>query len=94
MTDGIYDLAVHAAGIASLSGGSFADQTFTFHRLFGDVDGNKTVNNSDYFKFNKAFNSKSGQASYNAAFDFNGDGIINNTDYFQFNKNFGRTLMY
>jgi hypothetical protein len=94
LADGIYDLVVHGAGVASTGGGSFADQTLTFHRLFGDIDGNGTVNSADYFQFKKAFGAASGSALYNAGFDFDNNGKINSADYFRFKANFGRKFTY
>ena len=94
LTDGIYDLVVHGAGVAATGGGSFADQTITFHRLFGDIDGNGTVNSADYFQFKKAFGTASASMLYNPAFDFDNNGKINSADYFKFKANFGRKFVY
>jgi methionine-rich copper-binding protein CopC len=96
LPDGIYDLVVNAAGVTS-AGTKFAmasNQTFTFHRLFGDFDGNGTVNNADYFQFKKAFGQTIGNPGYNALFDYDGNGVINNADYFQFKLRFGVTYVY
>ncbi len=94
LTDGIYNLVVHGAGVAASGGGSIADQTITFHRLFGDINGDGTVNSADYFQFKKAFGAASGSALYNPAFDFDNNGIINSADYFKFKANFGRKFTY
>jgi hypothetical protein len=93
LPDGNYSLAVTAADVVG-SGGSLAggNQTFTFFRLFGDYDGNGTVNNADYFQFKKAFGQSTGSAAYNPIFDYDDNGVVNNADYFQFKLRFGETV--
>jgi hypothetical protein len=96
LKDGIYKITVHSTLVTDslnrgLSGG---DQSTTFHRLYGDIDGNKTVNSADYFSFKAAFGSSTGQAGFNADFDFDGNGKINSSDYFKFKANFGRKFTY
>jgi titin len=98
LPDGVYDLTVQASLVAPASGGSApplaADAVFTFHRLFGDFDGNQTVSALDYSQFKNAFGSSTGSAGYSAAFDFDGNGTINAFDYAQFKKRFGVTYSY
>jgi len=96
LKDGIYTVTVHAANVKDagnniLTGG---DQTLTSHRLFGDINGSKNVNNADYGQFRNAFNSSTGQAAYVSAFDFDGNGVINNADYGQFRNRFNKTFTY
>ena len=57
LPDGVYRLTLHAALLAGAAGGPAlaADQGFTFHRLFGDADGNGSVNALDYAQFKKRF---------------------------------------
>jgi uncharacterized repeat protein (TIGR03803 family) len=97
LPNGVYDLALNADEI---SGGTSnlpmlgGNQTFTFHRLFGDIDGNGIVNNYDYLQFRKAYGQIVGSPNYNAAFDFDSNGIINNADYLQFRMDYGVILNY
>jgi acyl-CoA thioesterase FadM len=70
------------------------DQSQTSHRLFGDINGNKVVNNADYGLFRNAFGSAAGSAAYVNAFDFDNNGVINNADYGQFRNRFGKTFAY
>jgi uncharacterized repeat protein (TIGR03803 family) len=97
LPDGIFDLTITAADVTSVSSPTLAmsggNQTFTFDRLFGDIDGNGVVNNADYFQFKKAFGQLAGSANYNAAFDYDANGVINNADYFQFKQRFGQQII-
>jgi hypothetical protein len=87
LNDGIYTLSI--SGVSS-SGTT----SLTFHRLFGDTDGNKTVNALDYARFKTAFGTSTGAAAYNADLDFDNNGTINAADYAQFKTRFGRTFTY
>ena len=66
LPDGVYDLTVVAAAInAAGSGGPAmaADRVATFHRLFGDQDGDGTVFNADYARFRRVFATSAGDAA-------------------------------
>ncbi|HZL35405.1 MAG TPA: dockerin type I domain-containing protein [Tepidisphaeraceae bacterium] len=90
LNDGIYTLTMNGAGIVPVAGGSLST---TFHRLFGDFNGDGTVNLTDYRAFKAAFLSQTGGSTYNPAFDSNGDGTINLIDYRRFKANFLKTLI-
>ena len=92
LDDGVYTVTVYAAAVIDGSGNSLGGSNYslTFHRLFGDINGDGTVNSADYFQFKKAFGSKAGSALYAAGFDFDANGTINSADYFKFKANFGR----
>jgi len=95
LVDGIYTLSVDPAKVTS--GGvpmTAAPQPLTFHRLFGDVNGDAAVNPLDYAKFRNAFGKTAGAAGYDAAFDFDPDGAVNALDYNQFRNRFGKGLAY
>jgi hypothetical protein len=85
LSDGIYTL-----NIANATGTT----TLEFHRLFGDIDGNRIVNNADYTQFKKTFGAQTGASNFNADFDYDNNGIINNADYTQFKKRFGLIFTY
>jgi len=61
-------------------------------RLFGDVNGDRTVNITDLTAFRNAFGATTTDANYQPFLDFNGDGVINLTDLTQFRKRFGIIL--
>jgi hypothetical protein len=95
LADGRYVMTVHAGQTIDTSGQVlYVNETFSFFRLFGDIDGNGTVNSADYFQFKKAFGAASGSSLYNPDFDFDGNGKINSSDYFKFKANFGRKFSY
>src|SRR5262249_7690820 len=50
------------------------------YRLFGDTNGDRTVDGLDQQVFKSALGSKIGQSNYVAALDFNSDGVINRAD--------------
>jgi fibronectin type 3 domain-containing protein len=99
LTDGIYTLTAHTTGTAAivdtaantLAGG---DVVTTTHRLFGDINGSKNINNTDYLQFRNAFGSSTGQPTYISAFDFDNNGSVNNNDYIQFRNRFGKVFSY
>ena len=55
-------------------------QVDAFFRLFGDIDGDRDVDNMDFARFRLAQNTRSSDAGYQAAFDFDGDGDVDNMD--------------
>jgi hypothetical protein len=95
--DGICRVTVHAGAITGAGGGSTlsgGDQNFAFHRLFGDADGNKAVNNADFGLFRNSFGKSSGDAGFNRAFDFDNNGVVNNADFGQFRNRFLKMFTY
>ena len=95
LLDGIYTATINQAKVIVSGGNSLsgASTGFTFHRLFGDINGDGTVNSADYFQFKKAFGSKAGSALYAAGFDFDDNGTINSTDYFKFRADLGKKFI-
>jgi hypothetical protein len=109
-TNGIYQLTLNgsavtdaATGTASLNGGSSTIVTFNkssgtssnyFHVLFGDFNGDGTVNAVDARQLSKDLLSSVGSTNYDPAFDFNGDGTINTIDAKQFTKDLLTTYTY
>jgi hypothetical protein len=97
LPDGIYDLVINSSNVTSLATGqamSGANQTFTFHRLFGDIDGNGSVDQADYATFLNSYGQSKSSPLYNGFFDYDGNGIINGTDYLQFKLRYGTSLLY
>ena len=58
-------------------------------RLFGDSNGDGTVNLDDYFAFSSAYGTSVGDPGFVPAFDGNCDSTINLDDFFAFSSRFG-----
>src|SRR5262249_23815827 len=82
LSDGLRTLTV--TRINGLAG----QNTFTFHRLFGDADANRTLPFPHYQEFAAAF----GTQTNLAVFDWNADGVINTTDFIQFRMRLGHSV--
>lgn len=70
-------------------GGLFAAN---FHRLFGDVNGDRVLNGNDFALFRFCFGSIIGQPEYYSFLDYNGDGSIGSADFAEFRKLFGTMI--
>ncbi len=106
LTDGRFTVLVRADQV--FAGGQFLDgngngtggDDYTLngtvanglYRLFGDVDGDGTVNAFDFARFRNAFGFSAGDPDYLDYLDINGNGIINAFDFSQFRIRFGATV--
>jgi len=59
------------------------DYVFSFHRLFGDANGDKRVDAADFALFRQVFGTPA------LTFDFNNDGQTTSDDFAEFRKRFG-----
>jgi hypothetical protein len=96
LVDGRFTLTVlanqvSAGGVNMASNAAFTDTNGLF-RLFGDVNGDQTVNGLDLGFFRNAFGTQTGDANYLSYLDLNGDGVINGFDLGQFRTRFGTVL--
>jgi hypothetical protein len=90
LVDGNYTLTVLNNQIqGGLQGG---DNITSMFRLFGDINGDKTVNITDLTAFRNAFGATTSDPNYQPFLDLNGDGVINLTDLTQFRNRFGVIL--
>jgi hypothetical protein len=67
-----------------------ADSLTSFHRFFGDADGDRDVDTSDKAAFDNAFG-KIDAASL-STFDYDRDGDVDAADRKQFDKRFGKAI--
>lgn len=92
LPDGVYTLRVDNA---KLSGATMpAPFTFMFHRLFGDVNGDRTVDRQDLLLYQLAKEAAGGASVYSSAFDVSADGRIDDADEQRIQRQLGRTLTY
>jgi hypothetical protein len=90
LTDGNYDLALvnsliqgGGPGGAALTN-SPAPVTRSFHRFFGDFNGDRRVNNADLAAMQAALGSIPGAANYRGYFNFDTIDLITGSDYSAF----------
>ncbi|WP_158222683.1 choice-of-anchor D domain-containing protein [Rhodopirellula sp. MGV] len=103
--DGFYELRIDANQIQSASDPSFtmlSDVYFgtlegqqvnlndQFFRLFGDIDGNQTLNAIDLAAFQSAMLPAPAGSGYTVQFDYDSDGDIDQTDLAQFRRRLRR----
>ncbi|HMF12625.1 MAG TPA: hypothetical protein VKE94_09975, partial [Gemmataceae bacterium] len=88
LPDGSYTLRIPARSVVGVARDDqmAADFTVSFHRLFGDADGDRDVDNTDRKAFMKAFKAKQGQPGYVSYFDYDSDGDVDNVDLVAFNR--------
>lgn len=87
LIDGLYTLTVFATAVVDgASQVMAADNLSDLHRLFGDVNGDKSVSGSDFNLFRSAFGGSA------AEFDFDGDGAVSSSDFNRFRERFGASL--
>ncbi len=65
-----------------------------FHSLFGDTNGDGSINLTDYRQFKLDYLASIGDPNYAAALDYDGDGSINLTDYRKFKNNYLNSFSY
>jgi hypothetical protein len=70
------------------------DRALAFHRLFGDSDGDKDVDNLDSLRFRSSQGSTSTAANYKWYFDFDNDGDVDNLDSLRFRQRQNTSVSY
>ena len=96
LSDGVYVMTMNGAAIQDEYGQALTDGTVTrsFHRLFGDINGDAYVDALDSRAFRLAMGSARGSSSYVSCFDVNGDGFIDALDSRAFRGQMGKSLLY
>ncbi len=92
LIDGLYTLTVSGSAVTGTNGFGFdgdgngapgGDKVMTFHRLFGDYNGDRVVDPADIFPaLQNAIFTSAGQPGYQPAFDFDGNGVVDPADLF------------
>ncbi|MBX7105774.1 MAG: hypothetical protein K1X57_16950, partial [Gemmataceae bacterium] len=98
LSDGVYRLTVLAGNVTDYSGqaldgngdgiasDNYVSGANDLYRLYGDSNGDRTVNSDDFLAFRSAF------LSNNFAFDFEGDGVVGASDFLQFRARFLQSI--
>ncbi|MEM6473341.1 MAG: dockerin type I domain-containing protein, partial [Planctomycetota bacterium] len=100
LADGNYQLTILANQVSSpVSGEAMAnnfvfgaDRADQFFRLFGDVDGDRDVDPSDFAAFRSTYRSVQGANGYESELDFLGDGTIDAGDFAEFRRRLNRSI--
>jgi hypothetical protein len=101
LDDGNYTLTVSSAKVRDAQGNALdgdgdgvagGDYRLSLHRLYGDANGDRAVDNADFFLFRSTFGRTTVDPLFLAYFDANGDGTVDNADFFQFRARFGTSL--
>ena len=93
LADGAYQLTVTGSKVRNASGSQMAaNRTESIHRLYGDLNGDRTYDRSARTQIISMLGSTRGSALYQAAFDFNTDGVIDQTDEVQIIRRWGKTV--
>ncbi len=96
IADGVYDILLNPTAVTYNASGATLTQnnrgTDTFYRLYGDLQGSKSVSLFDKGKFNLAFGTSPGAANYQIAFVDDGNFSIDAFDKAKFNLNFGKSF--
>jgi uncharacterized delta-60 repeat protein len=101
LADGNYTLTVHGDKVHDSLGQALdgdgngtagGDRAADFFRLFGDTNGDRTVDNTDFAVFKSAAGTSKGQAGFLWFLDYNGDGAIDNIDKKAFDQRRGTVL--
>ena len=71
-----------------------ADPIDDFHRLFGDVDGDRIVGLRDHRQFSVSLLSESDHDACDAAVDYDDDGDVDSRDHAPFRRNLLRALRW
>jgi hypothetical protein len=93
--DGNYSLAFHGPATALLFAGSglaAQSQTDSLFRFYGDMTGDRIVDQQDLGLFRTTYNLSSASSGYISALDANGDGIVDQVDLGQFRIRFNLNL--
>lgn len=95
LADGLYTLTVLGAQVFGPGGLSLdgdgngtlgGNAVLNTHRLFGDVDGDRSVSGADFNQFRTSF------GGTNSAFDFDDDGAVAASDFSRFRTGFGGSI--
>jgi hypothetical protein len=108
LVDGNYQLTIDATKVTAqghlldgdkngVDGGDFvfgAAAADKFFRFFGDSDGDRDVDATDYGRLGLTYRKVFGQAGFNRYFDYEDDGDVDATDYGRFSLRYRKVLAF
>ena len=102
LEDGNYQLTIDHTKVRRAGTSITLEQDFVFgntatdnfYSLFGDINGDRTVNVVDLLAFRNSFLQSTGDSEYNPAMDFDGNGTVNVVDLLPFRNRFLSTLPF
>ena len=102
LEDGNYQLTIDHTKVRRAGTSITLEQDFVFgntatdnfYSLFGDINGDRTVNVVDLLAFRNSFLQSTGDSEYNPAMDFDGNGTVNVIDLLPFRNRFLSTLPF
>jgi hypothetical protein len=95
LPDGIYDLLISHSKIHNLANDTLdQDRVFSFHRLFGDADGDGDVDGADLARMQLSIGASATSTAYHDYFDYDGDGDVDSLDYGQVKLRFRKRYVY
>ncbi len=108
LADGNYTLTIDHAKVAysgllldgdedGTAGGDyvFGDALVdNFFRFYGDRDGDRDVDLTDFAYFRRTYGKGVGDTSFDPQFDYDGDGDVDLTDFAYFRRNYGKLLAF
>jgi fibronectin type 3 domain-containing protein len=101
LSDGNYTLTVFGSQVIGANGFALdgdnngtagGDNVSTLFRLFGDTDGNRTVDALDLSQLRTAYGQSLPSPDYRAYLDFAGDGTVDALDLYRFRSRYGTVL--
>ena len=92
LPDGNYTLLVDANKVHASGSKMVADRIESFHRLFGDINGNRSVSGADARAFVAAYGTVEEDEEFSEYFDVNSDGAVSGTDARAFTENYEANL--
>ncbi|MEZ0264260.1 MAG: beta strand repeat-containing protein, partial [Phycisphaerae bacterium] len=96
LADGAYDVVIASASVRDSLGRSPVgpDLVLTFHRLFGDADGDRDVDAADSSVFAAAQSTRAGASAFRWYFDGDGDTDVDAVDALRFRRQAGKSVSY
>lgn len=97
LAEGVWDLTALAGRISDVAGNAPAGNfVLTLHRLFGDGNGDRTVDSADVAIFTPHFGTTAAVAggAFAGWFDFDDNGAVNNLDLLRLRQRTGVTYVY